>query len=87
MFSVGTDLPQKPPSKPNSHDLGLLREKCRYERCARKAERMVLMKDGTTTTTTATTPTTIDVDATANDSIVATIIFQHRWSQPTMNYT
>lgn len=41
MFSVGTDLPKKPPSPPKSHDLGLLRDKCRYESVAKKAEQMM----------------------------------------------
>lgn len=45
MFSVGTDLPKKPPSPPKSHDLGLLRDKCRYERCVQTAEQIVLMKE------------------------------------------
>jgi hypothetical protein len=45
MFSVGTDLPKKPPSPPKFHDLGLLRDKCHYEQCVQKAEQMILMKE------------------------------------------
>ena len=32
VFAVGTDLPKKAPSPPKPHDLGLLRDKCRYEK-------------------------------------------------------
>jgi hypothetical protein len=45
MFSVGTDLPKKPPSLPKSHDLGLLQNKCRYEQCVQKVEQMILKKE------------------------------------------
>ena len=72
MFSVGTDLPQKPPPKPNSHDLGLLREKCRYERSARKAERMVKKEDDTTTTTATTTTTTTTTTTAAGAATTTT---------------
>ena len=45
IFSVGTELPKKLPSPPKSHDLGLLREKCCYERCTKMAENTVSMKN------------------------------------------
>ena len=41
MFAVGTDLPKPPPRSPNPHDLGLLREKCRYDTPAMKAEKAI----------------------------------------------
>jgi hypothetical protein len=45
MFSVGTDLQKIPPSLPKYHDLGLLQDKCHYERWVQKAEQMILMKE------------------------------------------
>jgi hypothetical protein len=45
MFSVGTDLPKKAPSSPKAHDLGLLREKCCYNRSSKIAEDIVLLKE------------------------------------------
>lgn len=44
VFSVGTDSPKKPPSAPNPHDLGLLRDKCRYAKSTKTAERIVTLK-------------------------------------------
>ena len=45
VFSVGTDSPKKPPSEPNPHDLGLLREKCRYASSTKTAKGIVCFKD------------------------------------------
>lgn len=43
VFAVGTDLPKLSPS-PRPHDLGLLREKCRYDRAMKVAEEVILLK-------------------------------------------
>lgn len=45
VFSVGTDSAKKPPSAPNPHDLGLLRDKCRYAKSTKIAEGIVTLKD------------------------------------------
>ena len=45
VFSVGTDSPKKPPSEPNPHDLGLLRDKCRYAKSTKTADGIVCFKD------------------------------------------
>lgn len=39
VFAVGTDQPKPPPKAPDPHDLGLLREKCRYMSATKKAEK------------------------------------------------
>ena len=45
VFAVGTDLPKKAPAEPLPHDLGLLRDKCRYYNPVKAAEQTILKGD------------------------------------------